>query len=224
MRCVPGSRWRSSSESERFASARPGLRPPSVPMTRTVVGSERSGSVALRELRLRVLREPRVRLVHAARERPVPEGAPENGQNEKSHDGENGPQPPAAPPLRRSRRACGLRRGARGAREWDLALLAAAAIQPIGLVSHGHAGRYGSPRRGGSRRHRARRGGHEDPVRPRRSRGQRAGGARGAQPGRIRGGRARGARRRRRGAARRPRRRDRLRHPGEPRAWNAGAS
>ena len=41
MRCVSGSRRTSMSESERFASPRPGARPPSVPMTRSVVGSER---------------------------------------------------------------------------------------------------------------------------------------------------------------------------------------
>jgi hypothetical protein len=38
-----------------------------------------------------------------------------------------------------------LRRLARRASEWDSALLAAAAIQPVGLVSLGHRGRYGSP-------------------------------------------------------------------------------
>ena len=41
MRCVSGSRRTSISESERFASSRPGARPPSVPMTSSVVGSDR---------------------------------------------------------------------------------------------------------------------------------------------------------------------------------------
>ena len=40
-----------------------------------------------------------------------------------------------------------LRRGARVPLERDLALDAATAIQPVGLVSLGHPGRYGSPRR-----------------------------------------------------------------------------
>jgi len=114
------------------------------------LGEDRA--VALRELRLRVAGETGVRLVHAARERPVAESAPHDGEEEQSDDRQERPEPPTAS-LRRSRSARGLRRGARSSLERDLALLAAAAIQPVGLRSLGHAGRYGSPRRGGSRRH-----------------------------------------------------------------------
>ena len=132
---------------------------PGGPATASTVGSDdehgrRLGedrAISLRELRLRLPREPRIRLVHAAPERAEAEGAPEDGEHEEANDSDHCPEPPAAA-LGSSRRARRLRRGARWRLERDLALLAAAAIQPVGLRSLGHAGRYGSPRRGGPRR------------------------------------------------------------------------
>src|SRR5262249_27559516 len=109
------------------------------------VGEQRA--VPLRELGLRSPRETVVRLVDAVRKRAVAERSPDHGEKEQADGGEGGPEPPA-PPAEPARfgRAGGLRRGASGALEGTLALRAAAAIQPVGLVSLGHPGRYGSPR------------------------------------------------------------------------------
>ena len=134
------------SESERFASSRP-ARPPAVGADHEDRGRlGEQGAVALRELRFRAARKTAVGLVHAARERPVAEDAPHESEEQEADHGEGDPEAPTAPaPSARSGRTCGLRRLARRASEWDSALLAAAAIQPVGLVSLGHRGRYGSP-------------------------------------------------------------------------------
>ncbi len=182
MRCVSGS---SLDEHERVRAVRVAAArcPSSVRADheeRRRLGEQRA--VAFRELGFRVAREPVVRLVDAARERAVSERTPRQSEHEHADDSQRDPQADAsatAPAIR----ARGV--GCFGGRVvfWrrDLALLAATAIQPVGLGSLGHSGRYGSPRRGGSPRHRARRGRDEDPLGPRRSGGERRRRARGAR-------------------------------------------
>ena len=102
------------------------------------LGEDRA--VTLGELRLRPGGKALVRLVHAARERAKAEQPPDDGEHEERDHGKDRPQPPAAPTLRRSGRVRVLRRGALRLPEWNLALLAAAAIQPVGLLSLGHCG------------------------------------------------------------------------------------
>ena len=92
-------------------------------------------------------REPLVRVLDAVREREVAEDAPDEVSSEQADDGEDDPAAPAAA-TREARTGRGSRRCARGAAplERDLPLTRPPRYTPVGLVSHGHSGRYGSPR------------------------------------------------------------------------------
>ena len=98
----------------------------------------RAGAFAPRGRRSLALSTPLAKT--GSRGRPT-RGRGEGGRRRRGRS--RGPTTPA--PSARSGRTCWLRRLARRASEWDSALLAAAAIQPVGLVSLGHRGRYGSP-------------------------------------------------------------------------------
>ena len=100
----------------------------------------------------------------------------------------------------------------------DLALDAAAAVQPVGLVSTAIRPAMVARGRGRTPRHRSRRRRHQDPRGRRRPGRERPAQPGGRQPFGVGGGRRRGPRRLGRGAARRGCRRGRLRGPGEPRA------
>ena len=218
---MPGSVRSSSSESDRRASPRPGALPPSVPTTRIVAGSDRSDPSCRASAAPAARREPPVRVVDAVREREVPEDTPDERRGRRLP----GASRPTHRTMRRRRegRAPGEGAGfcAAGAllSTRDPALDAAAAIHPVGLVSHGHSGRYGSRRAWPHPRHRRRPGRDEDPLRSSSTGTGRFAAQRDGQPGRIAGG-PRSLRSTRRSSSLLdddgPR--DRLRRPGQPRA------
>ena len=122
-----------------------GAFPPSVPMTRIVAGSD-SKDPSWRAGGRRPAREALVRLVDAVRRR--------RGSRDTQATVRRTSPTRATPTQSAMRRRRGGRAPVRApASTWvassargDLALDAAAAVQPVGLVSHGHSARYGSPR------------------------------------------------------------------------------
>ena len=108
------------------------------------VGKKRS--VVLCQPTLGTAREPLVRLVDAAREGEVAEHSPDDAEHEQADDAEDDPETPPSAASRFLGPSGGLGGASTAPVERDSALDTATAIPPVGLVSLGHPGRYGSPR------------------------------------------------------------------------------